>query len=179
MPRKGYTGVPFTLYFSNKSELEALEKTARDNRMTTSGFILDMVRRAQSPGLNPEVGKAEHDAALFCEESQEALKKLKQCQQELNNQKKATETYSKAVADRERVLMTSRDIIKILRQGGTYSNTKIVSLLVADNTNPASMHAIQQALYDLKAMGLVAENIQGWRWHVDEVVFKAPKKNVL
>jgi hypothetical protein len=166
-PNPQFKGKPFTVYFQDTGELETLSKLARENRTTTSAFILDLVRRGLSESVPGNPNPDEKDSEETLKQLNTVMSRLEQCQKDLNNQKKATDTYSAAVADNERVIMASRGIIKLLSAGGTFPSQKIINVLGVDQTNPDEMKILRLALYNLQGMGLVKEGVQGWSWYVN------------
>jgi hypothetical protein len=176
MPNPNYEGKAFTVYIRDPNELEALGERAKKANMNKSAYILECVRRVHEF----ELDRLETDSDMLMDSLERYGKQIEKANEILTNKeeqlKRCTDQLAEISAERERVLMTCRDLIRLFRGGGYYSAQKVVEALGVDIKNPEAMRVVRQALFDLRDMGLVDENTRGWHWVVD---FKTPVKNRL
>lgn len=156
------------LYLPSADEKARWDKLAEDAKVPLSKFVIEIVQNALAEGedFKPR-GELVKEISELRKETKELRDELKLKNIVLDKYEAELKRYrSEAfISDSyEGVRKHNKELMDLLKRGGTIDNYKILEALGIDPTDSELVKAISRQLEDLEAYGLVTSTPRGWRW---------------
>jgi len=156
------------LYLPSAEDKARWEDLARKAGVPLSRFVIEVFESAVAEGLEYKPRKElMMELGRLRAENKELRDDLRQKKIVIERYEKELKRYrSEAFLDSgfEGVRRYNRDIIRILRRGGTVDSYRLLEDLNIDPGDTDLVNAVSRQLEDLEAYGLVARTAHGWRW---------------
>ncbi len=156
------------LYLPSAEEKAKWEKLANDAGVPLTKFVIEIVQDALSEDteIRPR-GQLTKEITALRKETKELRDELKLKTIVLDKYEAELKRY-RSVAFMDDDFKGSRkhnkELVKLLKQGGTIDSYKILETLSIDPTDSELAKAISRQLEDLESYGLIAPTPKGWRW---------------
>lgn len=156
------------LYLPSAEDKARWEGLARKAGVPLSKFVIEVFESAIAEGSEYKPRKELMlELGRLRAENKELRDDLKQKKIVIERYEKELKRYrSEAFLDSgfEGVRRYNREIIRILRHGGTVDSYRLLEDLNIDPDDTDLVNAVSRQLEDLEAYGLVARTAHGWRW---------------
>lgn len=174
-PNKGKTETikdrAIYVYLPSLEMVEDWKRRAEKAGVSVSKFVIerveDSIRREE--GEEGYLSRAELVKRL--RSAEEELKKLreenrllKRLVENLDNELKRYRAQPFLQEAFEGVRRFDRDLVELLRRGGSYTEEEILAHLNIEPSDPELVKAVDRQLEALEAYGLVEYRGRGWRW---------------
>ncbi|MCX8206696.1 MAG: hypothetical protein N3G75_02550 [Methanothrix sp.] len=156
------------LYLPSSEDKARWESLARKAGVPLSRFVIEVFESAIAEGSEYKPRKELMlELGRLRAENRELRDDLRQKKIVIERYEKELRRYrSEAFLDTgfEGVRRYNREIIRILRRGGTVESYRLLEELNIDPGDSDLVKAVSSQLEDLEAYGLVARTAHGWRW---------------
>ena len=159
------------VYLPSLEMVEDWKERARKAGVSISKFVLERVEDSIRKEEGEEGYLSRLEIIKRLTKAEEELKKLrkenrllKQLVDNLDNELKRYRVKPFLEEEFKGVRRFDKELIDLLREGGTYSGDEILSRL---NINPADtdlVKAVNKQLEILESYGLVQYSVRGWKW---------------
>jgi len=156
------------LYLPSKEDKARWESLASKAGVPLSKYVIEVFESAIAEGsdfkprkeLMKEIGRLRAENKELMEDLRQKKIVIERYESELRRYR------SEAFLDSgfEGIRRYNRDIIRILRRGGTVDSYRLLEDLNIDPSDTDLVRAVSRQLEDLEAYGLVARTSHGWRW---------------
>jgi len=159
------------VYLPSLEMVKDWKQRAEKGGVSISKFVLERVEEAvrREEGEDGYVGRAELIEKL--RDAEEELKKvrnenrlLKKLAENLDNELKRYRAQPFLEAAFEGVRRFDRDLIELLKKGGSYTQEEILSHLNIDPSDSDLLKAVSIQLEALEGYGLLEYKGRGWKW---------------
>ena len=160
-----------TTYLPSKELLDKWKSDAQSHRCSVSDYIFEMVEKARrdsdKPDSSPMLAKEVMEVKGRCLRLEEENNLLK-----LSLDNAQTEIYKLRfgafnVLDRNAAGEYDRNLVDLLRRGGTHTAREILATLGIDPRDSQAVKIVSVQLEELRRFGLVKETVNGWMWTFD------------
>jgi hypothetical protein len=163
MPAGKYKDLYQCVGFPSVEERQKWLEDAQDLGIPFGKYILEMARRGKEKDSSMPNELTSNFAELR-EENQDLRRKLTDTEKllahiEAENFKL---THSSILESGDSVM--SEELVNILREGSLWQAPEILRRLRIDANDDRAIQIVQQHLRLFKSMGLVKEEVRGWRW---------------
>lgn len=159
------------VYLPSLEMVEDWKRQAEKSGVSISKFVIERVEESirREEGEESYVSRAELVKRL--RNAEEELKKLrdenrllKRLAENLDNELKRYRAQPFLEETFEGIRRFDKDLIELLRKGGSYTQENILSHLNIDPSDADLVNAVSKQLEALEAYGLVEYKGRGWRW---------------
>ncbi|MEM2970456.1 MAG: hypothetical protein QXR63_05935 [Candidatus Bathyarchaeia archaeon] len=159
------------VYLPSLEMVEDWKRRAEKSGVSISKFVIERVEESirREEGEESYVSRAELVKRL--RNAEEELKKLrdenrllKRLAENLDNELKRYRAQPFLEETFEGIRRFDKDLIELLRKGGSYTQENILSHLNIDPSDADLVNAVSKQLEALEAYGLVEYKGRGWRW---------------
>jgi predicted RNase H-like nuclease (RuvC/YqgF family) len=159
------------VYLPSLEMVEDWKRRAKKAGISVSKFVIEYVEESirREEGEEDYVSRAELVKRL--RDAEEELKKLrdenrllKRLAENLDNELKRYRAQPFLEEAFEGVRKFDKELIELLRKGGSYTQENILSHLNVDHSDADFVKAVSKQLEALEAYGLVEYKGRGWRW---------------
>jgi hypothetical protein len=168
MPRPEFFGRCHMIYFSTGKDLEMWEDRAKKNGISLSKYIMEMAERGwEGESTQPRGSQIAQELGQLREDTRKLREELKLKSLVLENYE--TELFrlrneSFAHPEFEGIRQYSKDLVNLLRGGGTWPGPEILKNLHIDPKDSEAVQILYRQLQVLQSLGLVREEARGWKW---------------
>jgi hypothetical protein len=155
------------IYLPSEKDLLRWEELAKKAGISLSKFVYETVELH----LDSEQAKPRSDMTKELSQSREEIRKLREevKLKSLMLQKKETEIFrlrneSFVTPNFQGPRQFDKDIVDILRQGGSWRGQDILAAANIDPRDSEAIRIVSNQLNMLRDFGLVEEGLKGWRW---------------
>ncbi|MEM3752707.1 MAG: hypothetical protein QXM65_07165 [Candidatus Bathyarchaeia archaeon] len=159
------------VYLPSLEMVEDWKRRAEKSGVSISKFVIERVEESirREEGEESYVSRAELVKRL--RNAEEELKKLrdenrllKRLAENLDNELKRYRAQPFLEETFEGIRRFDKDLIELLRKGGSYTQENILSHLNIDPSDADLVNAVSKQLEALEAYGLVEYKGRGWKW---------------
>ncbi|MEM3640607.1 MAG: hypothetical protein QXH37_01620, partial [Candidatus Bathyarchaeia archaeon] len=159
------------VYLPSLEMVEDWKRRAEKSGVSISKFVIERVEESirREEGKESYVSRAELVKRL--RNAEEELKKLrdenrllKRLAENLDNELKRYRAQPFLEETFEGIRRFDKDLIELLRKGGSYTQENILSHLNIDPSDADLVNAVSKQLEALEAYGLVEYKGRGWKW---------------
>ena len=159
------------VYLPSLEMVEDWKRRAEKAGVSISKFVIERVEESIRREEGEESYLSRAELAKRLREAEEELKKLqnenrllKKLAENLDNELKRYRAQPFLEEAFEGVRRFDKDLIELLRKGGSYTQEHILSQLNIDPSDTELVKAISKQLEALEAYGLVEYKGRGWKW---------------
>lgn len=167
MPDKKYNGRRQEIYFPTNQDLARWKAQAKKYNVSLSKWIYDFVEARLEPDQDPDKISATSEDILNLQaevnrlrtESKDKSARLERAETDLFNLR-----YQPFMDPDPVSAKFSRELIDLLKVGGSWRGREILKQLNIDPGNVESIRIVSNQLGVLEKFSIIEESPKGWRW---------------
>lgn len=156
------------LYLPSQADKERWEKLAVDAKTPLSKFIIEIVESSLSEDVDYKPrGELMKEISALGQENRELRDELRLKNVVIDRYEDELKRYrSAAFLEKgfEGVRKYHRELVDLLKRGGTYDSYRILEALGIKPTESDLFKAVSSQLEDLEAYGMIEATSKGWKW---------------
>jgi hypothetical protein len=156
------------LYLPSQSDKARWEKLAKEAKTPLSKFIIEIVESTLSEDIDFKPrGELVKEISGLRQENKEIRDELRLKNVVIERYEEELKRYRSATfleKGFEGVRKYHRELVGLLKRGGTYDSYKILEALGIKPTESDLVKAISSQLEDLEAYGMIESTSKGWKW---------------
>jgi hypothetical protein len=156
------------LYLPSQSDKARWEKLAKEAKTPLSKFIIEIVESTLSEDIDYKPrGELVKEISGLRQENKEIRDELRLKNVVIERYEEELKRYrSAAFLEKgfEGVRKYHRELVDLLKRGGTYDSYRILDALGIKPTESDLVKAISSQLEDLEAYGMIESTSKGWKW---------------
>jgi hypothetical protein len=156
------------LYLPSQADKERWEKLAVEAKTPLSKFSIEVVESSLSEDVDYKPrGELMKEISAMGQENKELRDELRLKNVVIDRYEEELKRYrSAAFLEKgfEGVRKYHRELVDLLKRGGTYDSYRILEALGIKPTESDLVKAVSSQLEDLEAYGMIEATSKGWKW---------------